>query len=200
MQTLSLASTYIDILRPESISRSAYNAILVAVGSLFIAACAQLAIPLPFTPVPITGQSFAVLLIGIFFGSRLGAATVLAYLAEGASGLPFFAEGTGGLAVFAGLTGGYLIGFVFASYCAGFLAEKKWDRKVWTAGLAMFLSSFVIFAFGVTWLSSFIGFSKAIEFGFFPFLPGDVFKTVVAALLLPQGWKYFGKRSQADSE
>src|SRR5688572_32831277 len=115
MQTVSLASTYIDILRPESISRSAYNVMLVAVGSLFIAACAQLAIPLPFTPVPITGQSFAVLLIGIFFGSRLGAATVLAYLAEGASGLPFFAEGTGGLAVFAGPTGGYLIGVVFAS-------------------------------------------------------------------------------------
>jgi len=200
MHTHTLASTYIDILRPESISRSTYNVILVTVGSLFIAACAQLAIPLPFTPVPITGQSFAVLLIGIFFGSRLGAATVLAYLAEGAAGLPFFAEGTGGVGVFAGPTGGYLIGFVFASYCAGFLAEKEWDRKVWTAGLAMFLSSFVIFAFGVAWLSSFIGFGKALEFGFFPFLPGDVFKTVVAALLLPQGWKYFGKRSQNDSE
>ena len=173
--------------------------ILVAVGSLFIAACAQLAILLPFTPVPITGQSFAVLLIGIFFGSRLGAATVLAYLAEGAAGLPFFAGGTGGVGVFAGPTGGYLIGFVFASYCAGFLAEKKWDRKVWTAGLAMFFSSFIIFAFGIMWLSSFIGFPKAIEFGFFPFLPGDLLKTLIAALFLPQGWKYFGKRSQADS-
>jgi biotin transport system substrate-specific component len=200
MQTVSFASTYIDILRPESISRTTYNVILVAVGSLFIAAYAQLAIPLPFTPVPITGQSFAVLLIGIFFGSRLGAATVLAYLTEGASGLPFFAEGTGGIGVFAGPTGGYLLGFVFASYCAGLLAEKKWDRKVWTAGLAMFLSSFVIFAFGVTWLSSFIGFGKAVELGFLPFLPGDVIKTVIAALLLPQGWKYFGKRSQAHSD
>lgn len=198
MQTLPFASTYIDILRPESISRTAYNIILVAAGSLVIAACAQLAIVLPFTPVPITGQSFAVLLIAIFFGSRLGVATVLVYLAEGASGLPFFAEGTGGIGVFAGPTGGYLIGFVFASYCAGYLAEKKWDRKVWTAGLAMFLSSFVIFAFGLTWLSSFIGFGKAIEFGFLPFLPGDVFKTTIAALLLPQGWKYFGKRSQTD--
>lgn len=198
--TQTFPSTYIDILRPESISRTTYNVILVTVGSLFIAACAQLAIPLPFTPVPITGQSFAVLLIGIFFGSRLGAATVLAYLAEGASGLPFFAEGTGGLAVFAGPTGGYLVGFVFASFCAGYLAEKKWDRKVWTAGLAMFLSSFVIFAFGVSWLSSFIGFGKAVELGFLPFLPGDVIKTVIAALLLPQGWKYFGKRSQAEGE
>lgn len=198
--TQKFPTTYIDILRPERISRASYNVVLVMVGSLFIAACAQLAIPLPFTPVPITGQSFAVLLIGIFFGSRLGAATVLAYLAEGASGLPFFAEGTGGVGVFAGPTGGYLIGFVFASFCAGVLAEKKWDRKVWTAGLAMFLSSFVIFAFGVMWLSSFIGFGKAIEFGFLPFFPGDVFKTIAAALLLPQGWKYLGKRSHGESE
>src|SRR5687768_10456311 len=106
--TTHSAITYIDLIRPRTASRLAYNVLLVAIGSVSIAACAQIAIPLPFTPVPLTGQTFAVLLIGIIYGSRLGAATVLAYLAEGAIGLPFFAGGASGLAVFAGPTAGYL--------------------------------------------------------------------------------------------
>jgi biotin transport system substrate-specific component len=189
-------TTYIDLSRSNKIPAWLYNTLLIVTGSLFIAVSAQITIPLPFTPVPITGQSFSVLLIGIIFGSRLGAATALAYLCEGAVGLPFFAQGAGGVGVFAGPTGGYLIGFVFAAFLAGWFAERKWDRKVLTAGLVMFLSSFVIFAFGVIWLSVFIGFPRAVELGFLPFLPGDIIKTFFAALVLPQGWKHFGKRSE----
>lgn len=194
MQT-SLAITYIDLSRPKTLSRSAYNIILVVVGSLAIALCAQVVIPLPFTPVPITGQTFAVLLIGIIFGSRLGAATVVAYLAEGAIGMPVFAGANAGPMVFLGPTGGYLIGFVFAAYLAGFLAEHEWDRKIFTAGAAMFFSSFVILTLGTLWLSVFVGFDKAFQLGFFPFLIGDVVKTILGATLLPLGWKYLGKRS-----
>lgn len=187
--------TYIDLIAPRRISPSLYALLLVVCGSAFISISAQLAIPLPFTPVPVTGQSFAVLLIGIFFGSKRGAFTVIAYLAEGLSGLPVFAGGNSGFPVLAGPTGGYLIGFIFASYAAGFLAEKKMDRKVWTACIAMFASSMIIFIFGVSRLASFVGFGKAVELGFLPFLPSDILKTILAGAVLPLGWKYFGKRS-----
>lgn len=194
MNTYS-ATTYIDLIRPREISRTASNVLLAVVGSLSIAACAQVAIPLPFTPVPITGQTFMVLLIGIIYGSRLGAATVALYLAEGALGLPFFASGSSGMSVFAGSTAGYLVGFVVASYVVGLLAEHKWDRKVFTAAAAMFLSSFIVLSFGTLWLSAFIGIKQAFLFGFLPFIPGDIIKTVLAASILPLGWKYLGKRS-----
>jgi len=192
--TTHSAITYIDLIRPRTASRVAYNVLLVAIGSVSIAACAQIALPLPFTPVPITGQTFAVLLIGIIYGSRLGAATVLAYLAEGAIGLPFFAGGASGLTVFAGPTAGYLAGFVGAAFVAGLLAERKWDRTTWTAAAAMFLSSFIILFSGTLWLSTFIGIEDAFKLGLLPFIPGDIIKTALGAATLPLGWKYFGKR------
>ena len=191
----SSAATYIDLIRPREISRTAYNVLLAIVGSLSIAACAQVAIPLTFTPVPITGQTFMVLLIGIIFGSRLGAATAALYLVEGALGLPFFAGGNSGISIFGGATGGYLIGFVLAAYVVGLLAERKWDRKIFTAGAAMFFSSFIILSFGMLWLSMFVGIKQAFLLGFAPFIPGDIIKTVLAASTLPLGWKYLGKRS-----
>ena len=198
--TLAQPVTYIDLVAPKRISPAFYTLLLVICGSAFIAAAAQLAIPLPFTPVPVTGQSFAVLLIGIFYGSKRGAFTVIAYLSEGISGLPVFAGGTAGFAALAGPTGGYLIGFIFASYAAGFLAEKKMDRNIWTAGIVMFVSSMIIFVFGVSRLVTFVGFTKAIELGFLPFLAGDILKTVLSAAILPLGWKYFGKRSLVNED
>jgi biotin transport system substrate-specific component len=194
MNTIS-ATTYIDLIRPQQVSRTTYNVLLAVIGSLAIAACAQIAIPLPFTPVPITGQTFMVLLLGIIYGSRLGAATAALYLAEGALGLPFFAGGNSGISIFGGATGGYLIGFVIAAYLVGLLAERKWDRKLFTAGAAMFLSSFIILSFGTLWLSVFVGLKQAFLLGFAPFIPGDIIKTVLAATVLPLGWKYLGKRS-----
>ena len=161
------------------------DAALVLGGSLFVAMMAQLAVYLPFSPVPVTMQTFAVLLIGMAYGSRLGALTLLVYLLEGASGLPFFAGGLGGPTVLVGPTGGYLIGFVAAARLTGWLAERGWARKVWSTGLVFAAGSFVIYLFGALWLSRFVGVGQAIQVGVLPFLIGDIFKVARAGAGLP---------------
>src|SRR5207237_7451408 len=113
------------------------SVVLVVAFSLFVALAAQVAVPLPWTPVPLTAQTFAVLLTGALLGSRLGALALVAYLAEGASGLPFFRGGTGGLAPLFGLTAGYLFAFPAAAFVTGYLAERGWDRRYLPAAAAM---------------------------------------------------------------
>lgn len=189
---------YADILRP-TVRRSAllYDIGLVLAGSLFIALSAQIAISLPFSPVPITGQTLAVLLVGALLGSRRGSLAVLAYIAEGLAGLPVFAGGAAGPARLLGPTGGYLVGFVVAAYLVGALAERGWDRRVATTAAAMVLGNLVIYAVGVLWLAPFVGgLSKAVTLGAVPFIPGDVLKIGAAALLLPGGWKLLGLRGR----
>ena len=161
---------------------------LVLTGSALLAISAQFAVRLPLSPVPVTGQTLVVLMIGMAFGSRLGAATVLAYLAEGAMGLPVFAEGKSGLIAFAGPTGGYLVGFVAAAFATGFLAERGMGRGAVSTVLAMIVGNIVIYAFGFAYLSSLIGMSKAFIFGVQPFLVGDIAKIIVAAGLMPAAW------------
>lgn len=161
---------------------------LTLVGSLFVAVMAQLAVYLPFSPVPITGQTLAVLLIGMVYGSRLGALTLLAYLAEGALGLPFFAGGLGGAAVLAGPTGGYLLGFVVAAWLVGLLAERGADRRPLTTMLAFIAGNLVIYLFGVSWLSSYLGLPQALQAGVLPFLLGDALKVLLAGIALPSAW------------
>ena len=163
---------------------------LVVVGfSLLTAAAAQVVVPLPFTPVPLTGQTFAVLLTGALLGPRLGALAMLAYLAEGAAGLPFFRGGAGGVTHFAGATAGYLLAFPAAAYVTGHLAERGWDRRFVTAAAAMALGSLVILACGWAWLAlMFKGGAEAFRLGVAPFLPGDVLKVALAAAALPSGW------------
>ena len=193
---MAIYTTYADILRPQEQQKSwAYDALLVLGGSLLIAASAQLAIHVPFSPVPITGQTFAVIFLAALFGSRRGAATVLAYLAEGAAGMPVFAGGTGGLPVFAGPTAGYLLGFIVAAFVVGMLAERGWDRRVGTTIAAMIAGNAIIYLFGVIWLSTLLGLSGAITAGLTPFLIGDVMKITLAAALLPTGWKLLSDRS-----
>lgn len=186
---------YADILRP-TVRRSAllYDAALVLAGSLLIALSAQIAIPLPFSPVPITGQTMAVLLVGALLGARRGSLAVLVYIAEGMAGLPVFAPGGAvGPARLLGPTGGYLVGFVAAAYLVGLLAERGWDRRVSTTAAAMALGNVVIYTVGVLWLTVFVGsFSAALAAGVVPFIPGDLVKIVIAALLLPAGWKVLG--------
>jgi len=190
--------TYADWFRPSSKSIARwYDIALVIGGSLLIALLAQVAIPLPFTPVPITGQTLGVLLVGMLLGRRLGAMSIVAYLAEGAMGLPFFAGGKAGAALFVGATGGYLMGFVFAAALVGWLAERGWDRSVLKSLAAMTLGTALIFVCGLIWLSTLIGFQKAVMFGVVPFLPGAAVKITLAGLLLPTGWRLLGKRSQA---
>jgi biotin transport system substrate-specific component len=163
---------------------------LVVVGfSLLTALAAQAVVPLPFTPVPLTGQTFAVLLTGALLGPRLGALAMLAYLAEGAAGLPFFRGGAGGPAHFAGPTAGYLFAFPAAAYVTGLLAERGWDRRFLTAAAAMALGSLVILAGGWAWLALMTGKgAEAFRLGVAPFLVGDVIKIALAAAALPAGW------------
>jgi biotin transporter BioY len=159
---------------------------LIVGGSLLVALIAQLEIPL--WPVPITGQTFAVLLIGAVLGSRRGALSILLYLGWGAMGLPVFSGGGGGIATLAGPTGGYLAGFVPAAFLVGWLCERGWDRSLWTAGLAMVLGNIVIYFFGLLWLAGFVGWDQVVALGLAPFSLGDVLKIILAALALPGGW------------
>ena len=184
---MALAPTLFTRALPRLDSR-VRDALLVVTGSLFVAVLAQVKIPLPFTPVPLTGQTFAVLLVGAALGSRRGVASLLLYLVEGMAGLPFFAGGASGLAYAAGPTGGYLLGFVCAAFLVGLMAEHGMDRRLRTALLAFLAGEAVIYLFGVPWLSLYIGMQKALAAGLLPFLVGDAIKLVAAALALPAAW------------
>jgi biotin transport system substrate-specific component len=164
---------------------------LIIAGSLLMAALAQVIIPLPFTPVPITGQTFGVLLIGAVSGSKHGAASMFLYIIAGALGLPFFAGGASGGHVLIGATAGYLVGFVVAAYVIGLLAERGLERSVRTSFVPFFVGTLIIYLFGIAWLAVVLGsFSKALVAGLLPFLIGDAIKLVAAALALPAAWKF----------
>src|SRR5438067_1898347 len=162
---------------------------LVVAFSLLTALAAQVAVPLPFTPVPITMQTFAVLLTGALLGRRLGALALLAYLFEGACGLPFFAQGYSGIwyLLFAP-TSGYLLSYPLAAFVTGWLAERGWDRRFLTAAAAMALGSIIILACG--WLGMLRFFSPVVALaqGVAPFIIGDIVKLALAAAVLPTGW------------
>lgn len=179
---------------------STRSAGLVIVFSLFIAACAQFAIHIG--PVPITGQSFAVLLTGALLGSRLGAAAVIVYLIEGAVGLPFFAPGGApGIARFFGPSGGYLVAFPAAAFITGAFAEHGWDKRYPTAVAAMAIGSAIIFLGGWAWFSILTNTPPvaAFKLAVLPFLPGDVIKIALAAAVLPTGWALLKRRASGDS-
>ncbi len=165
------------------------SAALVVGFSLLTALAAQVVVPLPWTPVPLTGQTFAVLLTGALLGPRLGALALAAYLVEGAAGLPFFRAGSRGAQHLAGPTAGYLFAFPAAAFVTGHLAERGWDRRFLTAAAAMALGSLVILAGGWAWLSALTGSaSRAFDLGVAPFLVGDLVKIALAAAALPVGW------------
>jgi biotin transport system substrate-specific component len=165
--------------------------LLAVAGSLLLWVSAK--VQVPFWPVPMTMQTFVVLGLGAAFGWRLGMATVALYLLEGAMGLPVFAgtpEKGIGLAYMAGPTGGYLAGFVVAAGITGWLAEKGFDRNVLTMGLAMLAGTVAIYALGLGWLGALIGYEKAVQFGLLPFIPGDIAKLTLAAIVFPATWKW----------
>ena len=168
---------------------------IAIVFSLFIAACAQFAIPLG--DVPITGQTFAVLLTGALLGSRLGAAAVIAYLIEGAVGLPFFAAGGSGLARFMGPTGGYLIAFPAAAFVTGAFAEHGWDRRYGTAVVAMAIGSVLVLATGWAWYTLITNTPAVVSFqlAVLRFIPGDIVKIALAAAVLPTGWALLKRKA-----
>lgn len=189
--------TYADVLRPSGKAYAAfYDAALILGGSILVGLSAQAAILLPFSPVPITGQTFAVLLIGALLGARRASLCMLIYIAEGAAGLPVFALGQGGLAVLLGPRGGYIVGFIAAAYITGLLAEKGWDRRIGPTLAAMAFGNMAIYAFGLVWLSCLViagrlpvGVKGILLVGLYPFVIGDLLKIALAAILLPSGWK-----------
>jgi biotin transport system substrate-specific component len=185
------------LLADELLSRSLLRNVLLAVAgsiALWISAKVQV----PFYPVPMTMQTFVVLVIGAAFGWRLGAATVLLYLAQGMAGLPVFAgtpERGIALAYMMGPTGGYLLGFVLAAAAVGFLAERRWDRGVLTTLAAMIAGTAIIYACGVLWLGAVVGWDKPVmQLGVWPFLPGEAFKIALAAAVLALTWRLVGRR------
>jgi biotin transport system substrate-specific component len=167
------------------------SVVLIVAGSLVLALSAK--IQVPFWPVPMTMQSLAVILIGIAYGSGLGAATVLAYLAEGLAGLPVFAGATAGPAYMAGPTGGYLAGFVLGAACVGWLAERGWDRTLVRATAALAIGHVLLFVPGVAWLAALFGWSKAIAFGVTPFIAATIVKTALGAAVVAAFWSVLGR-------
>lgn len=161
---------------------------LVIAFSLFTGVMAHIAIPLPFTPVPITGQTFAVLVTGAVLGARLGTAAMLLYLAEGFAGLPVFASATGAF------TYGYLAGFVVATLLVGWLADRGWTREVLLTIFAMVGGEIAIYFFGLLWLAHLVPADKVLAFGLFPFLIGDAIKLIVAVAVVPAGWRLSRRR------
>jgi biotin transport system substrate-specific component len=180
-------ATLADLVRPcEKKSALLYDLALIISGSLLVALSAQVAVGYP---VPITAQTFAVLMLAALLGPGRAALCLLAYIAEGAAGLPVFAQGKAGLVVLFGPTGGYLIGFVPAAYLVGFLARKGWDRRISTTILAMIFGNVIIYAFGLLWLSGLLGLHSALAGGLYPFIPGDLLKIALAVAVLPSAWK-----------
>ncbi|CAN5657256.1 biotin transporter BioY [soil metagenome] len=194
--------------RSEVVSRVAFRVSCAVAGSLLVAGLAQISFVLPFTPVPITGQTFGVLLVGAAYGPGLGAATLGLYLVWAAIGLPVLApeaDGShrGGLEVLqlASATGGYLWGFVAAAAITGWLAARGWDRSVRSSISAMLLGSIAIYVFGVSWLMAAldVALQQGIELGLAPFVIGDMLKLLAAAATLPAAWAAL-RRLRPDDE
>jgi biotin transport system substrate-specific component len=178
-----------DRIVPRSLATSA---ILVVAGTALVSILAQVAIPL--WPVPITGQTFAVLLVGAVLGPIRGAISLALYLVLGVAGLPIFTGGAHG-SLFSLASGGYIIGFIFASALVGWLATRRWDRRWYGTAIAFLAGSAVMYLFGLPWLYLTVGVHQAdpmgftLHFGLVVFLIGDAIKAAVAAVLLPLAWK-----------
>jgi biotin transport system substrate-specific component len=180
----------------ERLSTRLRHVVLIVLGTGFIALSAQIIIPT--TPVPFTGQTLGILVVGGALGLRRGATAVLLYLAIGALGVPIYAEGKAGFAILGGVTGGYLIGFVVAAAIVGRLAELGWDRRLPGALVAMAIGTAVIYAIGVPWLKLTTGLSwaDAVNAGMTTFLVWDAAKLLIAAAAFPATWWLIGRRPE----
>lgn len=170
------------------------DVVLVLSFAVITALCSQL--KLEIGPIPITMQTFAVVLAGALLGSKRGALSQVAYLAGGLAGIPWFSRG-GGMIYVLSPTFGYIVGFVIAAYIIGRLAEKGWDRRIKTAVLAMLAGNIFIYIFGLSWLTRFVGMEAVLAVGLYPFIVGDLLKILLAGVALPLGWKLINKVSNS---
>jgi biotin transport system substrate-specific component len=193
---LTIGDFLVPIALGERISTRARHAILIVIGAAFVALCAQIVIPTQ--PVPFTGQTFGVLVVGGALGLRRGGAALLLYLAIGAIGAPIYAEGKAGVDIVQGVTGGYLIGFVVSAAVVGRFAELGWDRRLPGALAAFAIGTLIIYAFGVPWLKAVTGLSwaEAIQVGMTTFLVWDAAKVLIAAAIFPTAWWLIGRRPE----
>jgi len=176
---------YVNILQSEkTISSKATNIIVVLLASWLIGVSAQLSIALPFSPIPITGQTIIILLMGFLLGKERGTAAVGLYILQGVAGLPVFAGGKSGLLTLVGPTGGYLVGFLGAVYVVGILSELRHDNSIRYTVFSLIIGNVIIYAFGLIWLVRFVGETQALSLGFFPFLVGDIVKIFIGVLVL----------------
>lgn len=197
MQKTNVQSlTFVDVIFPshnEPAARSTQTLLkkigLVLSFSIFTAVSAKVQIYLPFTPVPITGQTLAVLLTGTILGSQMGALSISIYLLAGIVGVPLFSGESAGMTYLLGPTGGYLIGFLISAYIVGKLAERGSDRLLKSCLPMMLLGELIIYAFGLVWLARFVPMNKLLMAGLIPFIPGDLIKLALASVIMPLGWK-----------
>ena len=181
---------------PRAYSSTTRLLLLVILGSGLLTLSAKVTIP--FYPVPMTMQTFTILVIGLAFGWKLATATVLLYLFEGAVGFPVFAGTPAkglGITYMMGPTGGYLLGFLLSASLLGYLGERGFDRNVLLTTFAMLLGLVVIFGFGYAWLAHLIGMERAFQYGVQPFLLAELLKVILAAFVLPFCWKVLGRIS-----
>ena len=189
----------VSTLKSAFITRStvASQISLILTGTVFLAVMAQIAFPIPGSPVPFTGQTLGVLLLGTAYGAGLGASTIAFYLLMGMAGAPIFSSGTSGIERIVGPTGGYLVGMFISSLVLGALAGRKWDQKIKTVIPTMIIGNLIIFAIGLLWLNQYTGQSWlwTFEKGFTPFIFGEIIKIAIASTALPAVWKYVAKRA-----
>ncbi|MCX8027793.1 MAG: biotin transporter BioY [Thermodesulfovibrionales bacterium] len=176
-------SDVVSVSLPDGITKTVWQNILLSfLGSIFIALSAQISVPLPFTPVPLTCQTFAVLLTGILLGAKRGLMSVLFYLSEGAMGMPVFAGAMGGFHVLLGPSGGYLVGFLPAVFLIGYLHEKGWTKGFFPLLVALIVSNSLIYVFGVMHLLTYTNIENVLYVGVYPFLIGDLLKVVLISV------------------
>jgi biotin transport system substrate-specific component len=193
---VTIADFLVPIRIGERMGSRIRNLGIVVLGALVVYLSARVSIPVPGSPIPITGQTFGVLLVGGALGYRRGLASIALYVGIGLIGLPFFAEGKGGSAVVFGATGGYIVGFIVAGAIVGRLAELGWDRRILGALGAMLVGNAVIYVIGVPWLMAVahIDLAAGIAKGLTPFLLGDALKLILAAAAFPVAWWVVGRR------
>ncbi len=193
---MSLSATSLrSSLIPRSTALS--NAVLVVSGVIGLAALAQIAIPVPGSPVPVTGQTLGVLILGTAYGSTLGFTTFALYILAGIAGAPVFADGGHGLDRIIGATGGYLVGMLVATFVLGQLARFRLDQKFLTALPSMLIGTITTFSFGLIWLHQYTGqsWSWTFEKGLTPFIVGEVLKIAIAGTSLPAIWRVINRKN-----